>query len=171
MAITGMYTGARWQRTTLQMHGVVCLVLASLMSGALRAATAGLLYGTPTALHYAPWMAVVAAIVSTVGARSRREALSARKAAKEAEALHSLAYAVTHRESQAVLLSRAVAAISVIFDAPAVILEDRGGALVQVDRGAPLSAAGQALVDAIRTRASALKLLPRPTSPRRGAPH
>ncbi|MBS1827940.1 MAG: hypothetical protein JST93_21710 [Acidobacteria bacterium] len=64
MAITGMYTGARWQRTTLQMHGVVCLVLAALMSGALRAATAGLLYGTATLPHYAPWLAVAAAIVS-----------------------------------------------------------------------------------------------------------
>lgn len=75
---------------------------------------------------------VVAAIVSTVAARSRREALAARKAAKEAEALHRLAYAVTHHESQAVLLSRAVAAMSVIFDAPAVILEDRGGGVIQV---------------------------------------
>ena len=55
-----------------------------------------------------------------------------------------------------------------VSDMPAL---QRTSALVQVDRGAPLSAAGQALVDAIRTRASALKLLARPASARRGAAH
>ncbi len=63
MALTGMWAGCRWQRTTLQMHGVVSLALAAMMSGALRNAAAGLLHGTAAPFHYAPWLVVVSAAI------------------------------------------------------------------------------------------------------------
>lgn len=63
LAATGMWAGGRWGRTTLQMHGVAFLVLAAVMSGSLRMATAGLLYGSRADVGHVPWMAVAAACV------------------------------------------------------------------------------------------------------------
>ncbi len=53
-----------------------------------------------------------------------------------------------------------------VSDLPAL---QRASALVQVDRGAPLSAAARALVDAIRSRATELKLLVRAAGSRKSA--
>jgi len=72
---------------------------------------------------------LVAAIASTVGAQSRGRALAARRAAQQAEALHSLAHAVIDAEPPSALLKVAAAALSQIFEAPAVVLAEKAGKL------------------------------------------
>jgi K+-sensing histidine kinase KdpD len=72
---------------------------------------------------------VVAAIASTVGAQSRGRALANRRAAEQAEALHSLAHAVIEAQPTSALLKTAAAALSRIFDAPAVVLAEKAGKL------------------------------------------
>ena len=72
---------------------------------------------------------VVAAIASTVGAQSRGRALANRRAAEQAEALHSLAHAVIEAQPPSALLKIAAAALSRIFDAPAVVLAEKAGKL------------------------------------------
>ncbi|WP_293370845.1 DUF4118 domain-containing protein [Phenylobacterium sp.] len=88
---------------------------------------------------------VVAAIASTVGAQSRSRALAARRAAQQAEALHSLAHAVIEAEPPSALLKTAAAALSRIFDAPAVVLAEKSGKLwpAAAGGGATLSAADE----------------------------
>jgi K+-sensing histidine kinase KdpD len=72
---------------------------------------------------------LVAAIASTVGAQSRGRALANRRAAEQAEALHSLAHAVIEAQPPSALLKIAAAALSRIFDAPAVVLAEKSGKL------------------------------------------
>ncbi|HLZ73524.1 DUF4118 domain-containing protein [Phenylobacterium sp.] len=72
---------------------------------------------------------VVAAIASTVGAQSRGRALANRRAAEQAEALHRLAHAVIEAQPTTALLKIAAAALSQIFDAPAVVLAEKAGKL------------------------------------------
>jgi K+-sensing histidine kinase KdpD len=86
---------------------------------------------------------LVAAIASTVGAQSRGRALAARRAAQQAEALHSLAHAVIDEEPPAALLKIAAAALSRIFEAPTVVLAEKAGKLwpAATGGGAQLSAA------------------------------
>jgi K+-sensing histidine kinase KdpD len=72
---------------------------------------------------------VVAAIASTVGAQSRGRALANRRAAQQAEALHSLAHAVIEAQPPSALLKIAAAALSQIFGAPAVVLAEKAGKL------------------------------------------
>jgi K+-sensing histidine kinase KdpD len=88
---------------------------------------------------------LVAAIASTVGAQSRGRALAARRAARQAEALHGLAHAVIEAEPTSALLKIAATALSQIFDAPAVVLAEKAGKLrpAAANAGATLSAADQ----------------------------
>jgi len=72
---------------------------------------------------------VVAAIASTVGAQSRGRALANRRAAEQAEALHSLAHAVIEAQPPSALLKIAAVALSRIFEAPAVVLAEKAGKL------------------------------------------
>jgi two-component system sensor histidine kinase KdpD len=85
---------------------------------------------------------VVAAIASTVAAQSRRRALDAQLATQRAEALHRLARLVVEDAPPPTLYEAAGDALSVIFQAPAAVLAERGNALasVAVTRGASLSA-------------------------------
>ncbi len=84
----------------------------------------------------------VAAIASTVAAQSRRRALDAQLAAQRAEALHRLARLVVEDAPPGVLYEAAGEALSVIFQTPATVLVQQGGALASVaaTRGASLSA-------------------------------
>ncbi len=61
-------------------------------------------------------------MVSTLGARSRQQALDARRAARRAEALQALAHAVVADASGEAVLTRAARCLSELFDAPAAIL-------------------------------------------------
>ena len=74
-------------------------------------------------------LAVVAAIVSTVSAETRRRSLEAQEAAVRAEALRELAHAVIHEEADATLFAVAAEALARIFKAPAVIYSDTDGVL------------------------------------------
>lgn len=65
---------------------------------------------------------VIGAMVSTLGARSRQQALDARRAARRAEALQALAHAVVADASGEAVLTRAARCLSELFDAPAAIL-------------------------------------------------
>lgn len=68
---------------------------------------------------------LVATIGSTVAAQSRQRAVAAAQAAKAAEALHALAHAVIQAEPSSQVVGRAAQSLSRIFDAPAVILQQR----------------------------------------------
>jgi two-component system sensor histidine kinase KdpD len=72
---------------------------------------------------------VVAAIASTVAARSRHNALQAQRAADRAEALRRLAHLVTEAASAKRLQSAAAEALETIFRGPAVVLVERDGHL------------------------------------------
>ena len=85
---------------------------------------------------------LVGAIASTVGAQSRSRALAARRAAQQAEALHSLAHAVIDAEPGSALLKIAATALGRIFDAPAVVLAERS------DKLWPAAASGEATLSA-----------------------
>lgn len=86
-------------------------------------------------------LAVVAAIVSTVGAEARRRSLESQEAAGRAEALRELAHAVIHGEADATLFGVAAEALARIFKAPAVIYSETDGVLATAAKagGAKLS--------------------------------
>lgn len=115
---------------------------------------------SPTDLWSLALLLVVAAIASTVGAQSRGRALAARRAARQAEALHGLAHAVIQAAPSSALIKTAASALNGIFDAPAVVLAERSGELwpAAASGGATLSADDQeaaqwALVNGKPTRA------------------
>ena len=72
---------------------------------------------------------VVAAIASMVGSQSRGRAVAAHKAARQAEALQTLAHGVITAEPHVILVKMAAGALGDIFNAPAVILEEKAGKL------------------------------------------
>ncbi|HWA63589.1 MAG TPA: DUF4118 domain-containing protein [Caulobacteraceae bacterium] len=90
---------------------------------------------------------VIAALVSTVGAQSRRRALQAQAAADQAEALSALAHVVISEAPRAEVLRAAADALSQIFGAvPAVVLVEAAGGGLQTAAaaaGARLSPADQ----------------------------
>jgi K+-sensing histidine kinase KdpD len=65
---------------------------------------------------------VIGAMVSTLGARARRQALDARRAAAKAQALQALAHAVVAGASREEVLARAARSLNALFAAPAAIL-------------------------------------------------
>ncbi|MDB5461290.1 MAG: hypothetical protein JWO72_3031, partial [Caulobacteraceae bacterium] len=98
---------------------------------------------SPTDLWSLGLLLVVAAIASTVGSQSRGRAVAARRAAEQAEALHTLAHAVITSEPHVVLVRMAATALGNIFNAPAVILAEQAGKLrpAAASGGAELTAA------------------------------
>jgi K+-sensing histidine kinase KdpD len=75
---------------------------------------------------------VIAAIVSTVAAESRRRAVQARWAAGQAQALQALAHVVIEGDPQAEVLKAAATALTKIFRAPSVIFMEQSGSLRSV---------------------------------------
>jgi two-component system sensor histidine kinase KdpD len=103
---------------------------------------------SPSDLWAAGLLLVVAAIVSTIAAESRRRALEARRAAEQAQALQVLAHVVIESRPQAEVVSAAVTALSQIFQAPAVVFMQRGKAF------APVATAGAARITAAESEAA-----------------
>lgn len=95
---------------------------------------------------------VISAMVSTLGSRSRRQALDAKRAAIRAEALQALAHAVVTDAPRDEVLKRAARCLSELFGAPAAILARTSDSLtIRASAGdaalspADRSAAGAAL--------------------------
>ncbi len=86
---------------------------------------------------------VVGVIVSTLAAQSRDRAVAAERAADQARALQALAHVMVETRDPAKVTTAAVEALGRIFEAPAVVLTDKDGALAIAagTRGARLSAA------------------------------
>jgi K+-sensing histidine kinase KdpD len=105
-----------------------------------------LLVANPADVWALALLLVTAAIVSTVAAQARRRALEAAEAAEQADALRELAHAVVHGASRDELLRAAAAALTRMFQAPAVVLVERGETFetAAVTQGAELTAADMA---------------------------
>ena len=90
-------------------------------------------------------LTVIAAIASAVAAQSRRRALDAHLAASRAEALHRLAHLVVEAAPANALCDAASDALAKIFQAPAVVLIERGDRLetVALAGGATLSSSDE----------------------------
>jgi len=117
---------------------------------------------SPSDLWAMSLLLIVAAIASTVAAQSRRRALDAQAAASRAEALHRLAHLVVDAAPAQTVCKAASEALAQIFEAPAVVLLERGDQLdaVALARGAVLSssdeeAARWTLANTIPTRGEA----------------
>lgn len=97
--------------------------------------------GSPADLWTMGLLLVVAAVVSTLAAQSRRRALDARAAADRADALHNLAHLVITGAPAPALWEAATEALARTFQAPAVMLVGRGDNLETAARaqGAVLS--------------------------------
>jgi two-component system sensor histidine kinase KdpD len=91
---------------------------------------------------------VIAAIVSTVAAESRRRAMEAARAVEQAQALERLAHAVIAAQPQGQILQAAARALNQIFQAPAVIFAEQDGRL------APVAEAGGAEITSAVTEAA-----------------
>lgn len=104
---------------------------------------------SPTDLWALALLLIVAAIASTVAAQSRGRAVAASRAARQAEALHELAYAVIKAEPPAALIKTAATVLGRIFDAPAVVLTEQSAKLrpAAASGGAMLSTADQEAAD------------------------
>ena len=100
----------------------------------------------PPEIWAAVLLFVIASIVASVAAQSRRRAMEAREAAERAQALQALAHTVIEGRSQSQILQAAATALHRIFRAPAAILMQRenridavataGSALAEADRAA-----------------------------------
>ena len=76
----------------------------------------------PSEIWAAVLLFVIASIVTSVAAQSRRRAMEAREAAERAQALQALAHTVIEGRSQSQILQVAATALHQIFRAPAAIL-------------------------------------------------
>lgn len=117
---------------------------------------------SPGDISDAVLLLAIAAIVSTVAADSRRKALEARRAAERANALRSLAHAVTKLRSEAEIARAAAVALNQIFRAPAAIFGVDGGRLELIASTGPSqpseadeNAARVAVASHVPTRATA----------------
>jgi len=79
----------------------------------------------PSEISAAVLLFVIASIVTSVAAQSRRRAIEAREAAERAQALQTLAHTVIEGRSQSQILHAAATALHRIFRAPAAILMQR----------------------------------------------
>ncbi len=103
---------------------------------------------SPSDMWAAGLLLVIAAIVSTIAAESRRRALEARRAAEQAQALQALAHIVIESRPQAEVVSAAATALSQIFQAPAVVFMQKGMAF------APVATAGGARITTAEAEAA-----------------
>ena len=106
-------------------------------------------------------LAIVAAVASAVAAHSRRQAVRASEEIDRAEALRGLAHSVIEGAPSAAVIVASSQALGRIFQAPAVVLLERDGALIAKAsaEGAVLSsqdreAARWALAQGLATRAA-----------------
>lgn len=117
---------------------------------------------SPSDIWAAALLLVIAAIVSSVAAESRRRSLEARQAAVQAVALQNLAHLVIEHRPEWEVMRDAAAALHQAFRAPAVILVKHG------DSFAPVASAGGAkLTD--KDREAALGALETKIATRGGA--
>lgn len=87
---------------------------------------------SPSDIWAAALLLVIAAIVSSVAAQSRRRAVEGAKASERAEALHGLAHLVVQSAGVADVGQGTADALARIFEAPAVVLVRREGHLETV---------------------------------------
>ena len=80
---------------------------------------------SPSDIWAAVLLFVIASIVTSVAAQSRRQAVEAREAAERAQALQALAHTVIESRPQSEILQAAATALHRIFRAPAAILMQR----------------------------------------------
>lgn len=109
----------------------------------------------PSDLWAATLLLAIAAIVSSVAADARRQAVETRRAMEQSQALQGLAHAVIEGRPQADILSAAATALTRIFRAPVVIFMECGGefAPVATAGGAKLTTADEdAARGALETR-------------------
>lgn len=93
---------------------------------------------SPSDIWAAGLLLVIAAIVTTVAAQSRRRTVEALRAQEQAEALQSLAHMVIAQRPRGEVLDAAAAALNRIFRAPAVIyLQERGEIRRAAESGRP----------------------------------
>jgi K+-sensing histidine kinase KdpD len=104
----------------------------------------------PSDLWAAGLLLVIAAIVSSLAAESRRRAIAAEKAAEDAQALQRLARVIIEGRPECEILRAAADALHRAFGTPAVICVRSGDSLAQV-----ASAGGARLTDADREAALA----------------
>lgn len=102
-----------------------------------------LLVDSPRDLWALGLLLVVGAAVSAVAAHARRRAVEAQAAADRALALQAFAQVVMRSSSMAEVERAAAETLARMFDAPALVLAEQGGALVVVaaERGARLTEA------------------------------
>lgn len=104
---------------------------------------------SPSDLWAAGLLLVIAAIVSTVAAESRRRAIESRRAAERASALQALAHTVIEGRPRQEVILAAASALQRIFSAPALVFVQESGAL------SPEAVAGGAeLTQAVREAAA-----------------
>lgn len=115
---------------------------------------------SPADMAAAGLLVVIAGIVTSVAAVSRRRALQAARATEQATALQGLAHALIESRPPAEILQAAAAALHQIFRAPTVIFTEDGGVLRQAAAAgdpkvgkADEEAALGAMADHIHTRA------------------
>jgi len=80
---------------------------------------------SPSDIWAAVLLFIIACLVTSVAAESRRRAMEAREAAERAQALQALAHTVIEGRSQSQILQAAATALHRIFRAPAAILMQR----------------------------------------------
>ena len=103
---------------------------------------------SPSDLWATGLLLVIAAIVSTVAAQSRRRAVAARLAAEQAQALQALAHVVIESRPRNEILEAAATALHQIFHAPSVIFMEHGGSF------GPVATAGSPNITAAEEEAS-----------------
>ena len=103
---------------------------------------------SPSDLWAAGLLLVIAAMVSTVAAESRRRAVEARQAAEQSQALQALAHVVIESRPQKEILQAAATALNQIFHAPSVIFMEQGGTF------GPVATAGAPKITAAEQEAS-----------------
>ena len=87
---------------------------------------------SPSDIGAAVLLFVIASIVTSVAAQSRRQAMEARDAAEQAQALQALAHTVIENRPQSQILQAAATALHQIFRAPAAILMQRESSMETV---------------------------------------
>ncbi|MDE2488452.1 MAG: DUF4118 domain-containing protein [Alphaproteobacteria bacterium] len=97
---------------------------------------------SPSDLAAAGLLLVIAAVVSSVAAEARRQARTAQEAAAHAKALEQVAAKVLQGRPEWEVMQAAAEAASRVFDAPSVVLLQRGESLAAVASSGPAQLTG-----------------------------
>lgn len=103
---------------------------------------------SPSDLWATGLLLVIAAIVSTLAAESRRRTAEARRAVEQAQALQNLAHLVIQARPKPEIIEAAATTLTQIFRAPAVVFARTTGAL------APVASAGEARITSAEEEAA-----------------